>query len=448
MDDRLDSKHPIPKEPPQDNEGAPELEQEETPDEVLDEQSTQENYPDGSQYEDEQSSYKEYDGHLSFTSTTTIGSRVMASAPAVPSSVAPQQPTCSPPSAEELCLKTFRSCWHLDKGWLISFIASAQRKTPSSPITWVEFMPQGHTHLVRSALKLVSPSKTLPVAKIKEVMFTFILEVLNKSAPHADFFKAHKAAKPRKRPHRHKGKGRQSVDMAVDAPEPCTAVGGSSWEPEALQGDGDPPPLEGSSEPSAHTQHFPGPSSEEPQDGGTSSEVSRASDISTTLPAEPVAPVPRDAKALGRACQQAKRLELSAQKAFARSSQSPSLAPSIASVLGKCPPSPPPPLSSPLALGSPVALTALNWRAWMQHKRALYLRDNPGKVVPEKVTPLDLHDAALAAAAAPPLGALGSPFSPLSSLTSNRLRSPSPLSLPSQMSPESEERTPTLHPTR
>ena len=59
----MDSEHPIPKEPPQDNEGALELEQEETPDEVPDEQSAQENYPDGSQYEDEQSSYEEYDGY-------------------------------------------------------------------------------------------------------------------------------------------------------------------------------------------------------------------------------------------------------------------------------------------------------------------------------------------------------------------------------------------------
>ena len=128
----------------------------------------------------------------------------------------------------------------------------------------------------------------------------FVLEVLNESTPRADFFKARKAVKPRKRTPRRKGTGK-SVDMAVDAPEPSTAVGGSSWEPEALWGDGDPPSLEGSSEPSAHTQHFPGPSSEESQDGGTSSEVPRAFATSTTLPAEPVAPVPLDAKALGRA---------------------------------------------------------------------------------------------------------------------------------------------------
>ena len=91
-----------------------------------------------------------------------------------------------------------------------------------------------------------------------------------------------------------------------------------------------------------------------------------------------------------------------------------------------------------------LVVAALDWCAWMQHKRATYLRDNLGKVAPEKVTPLDLHDAALAAAMAPPLGALGSPFSPLFSLASNQLRSPSPLFLPSRMFPESEEHTPTL----
>ena len=95
-----------------------------------------------------------------------------------------------------------------------------------------------------------------------------------------------------------------------------------------------------------------------------------------------------------------------------------------------------------------LVVAALDWCTWMQHKWAAYLRDNLGKVAPEKVTPLDLRDVASAAAAAPPLGALGSPFSPLFSLASDRLRSPSPLSLPSWMSLESEERTPTLQPCR
>ena len=133
------------------------------------------------------------------------------------------------------------------------------------------------------------------------------------------------------------------------------------------------------------------------------------------------------------------------EKMAAQRERSPSPVPSIASVLGKRPPSPPPPISPPPELGSPVTEAALDWRTWMQHKRALYHRNNPGKSVPVMVTPLDLRDAASAAATAPHLA---SPFSPLTSLTFDRLRSPSPLSLPSRMSPESEEHTPTLLPRR
>ena len=139
------------------------------------------------------------------------------------------------------------------------------------------------------------------------------------------------------------------------------------------------------------------------------------------------------------------REKMAAQHERSAARWSLSLAPSIASVLGKRPPSPPPPISPPPELGSPVSEAALDWRTWMQHKRALYHQNNPGKSVLVTVTPLDLRDMASAAAAAP---RLASPFSPLTSLTSDQMRSPSPLSLPSRMSPESEERTPTLQPRR
>ena len=99
----------------------------------------------------------------------------MSAGATLPSAQAPK-PARSPPSAEELCLKTFRSCWFIDKDWLVSFIASAQRSKPDVPITWVEFVPKGHTHLVRCALKLVPPTRALPLAKVKECMFSFILE--------------------------------------------------------------------------------------------------------------------------------------------------------------------------------------------------------------------------------------------------------------------------------
>ena len=107
--------------------------------------------------------------HLSFPLTPTIGYRVMTTVPTIPSSQAPK-PQHSPPTVEEHCLRTFKSCWHLDKGWLISFIVLAQCMMPTSTIIWVKFMLQGHTHLVYSALKLVLLTKALLIAKIKEVM--------------------------------------------------------------------------------------------------------------------------------------------------------------------------------------------------------------------------------------------------------------------------------------
>ena len=60
---RSDGEHPAPEEPLQNDEGAPELKQEEILDEAPGEQAAQEDFPDGSQYEDEQTSYEEYNGY-------------------------------------------------------------------------------------------------------------------------------------------------------------------------------------------------------------------------------------------------------------------------------------------------------------------------------------------------------------------------------------------------
>ena len=212
----------------------------------------------------------------SFSFTTTTGLRVMSStlpAPSLPPAKAP--PQRSPPSAEDLCLQTFRSCWFLDRDRLISFITSAQCVKPDAPITWVEFMPKGHTHLVRSALKLVPATKHLPLAKIKEVMFTFLLETLNAPGSSPGFFNARKAAKPRTRTRKHKSEGKQSVAMAVDAPSsdsspPPPSTGnplGSTPAPSAGAGTG-----------GDKGEIRPGPSSEAP---GTRGEpvTPRASDL-------------------------------------------------------------------------------------------------------------------------------------------------------------------------
>ena len=286
-----------------------------------------------------------------------LGLGLLAMAPQVPPS-APAVPSAqsSPLSAEALCLKTFQACWFLDKDWLVSFIASAQCLKLDAPITWVEFIPKGHTHLVRCALKLVPPTCVLLVTKIKECMFTFVLSVLNGPGSSPGFFNTHEATKPRKRTHKCKDKGDQSTDMAVDAPEPCTAAQSSSWEPEAPTpsgaGDSDPPPLEGSSKPSAFTWHFPSPSSEEPRNGGSSLEDPCTSRSSTLLPLEPEPPASSVALTLSaHTCKLLRaREKIDTQLERQATFQSPSPAPSIASVLGKCPPSP---LLSPTHVGLP-----------------------------------------------------------------------------------------------
>ena len=206
-----------------------------------------------------------------------------------PSSKAPK-PQRSPPTAEELCLQTFKTCWYLDKTWLVDFVVSAQHATPSSPITWVKFMPKGHTHLVRSALKLVPLTKHLPVAKIKEVMFTYILIVLNGSGSTPDFFNARKVAKPRKRTSKRGKGGSQPVGMAVDTPPPSDLSPPRAAPGNAPLGDvSTPAPSAGAGNPEDKGEVRPGPSSEAPgADSGSTSVEPRASSSSTEVSLPPV----------------------------------------------------------------------------------------------------------------------------------------------------------------
>jgi len=51
-----------------------------------------------------------------------------------------------------------------------------------------------HTHLVRCAIKL-APS--VPAAKVKRVMFVYLLEVLNGDGPASSFFAPHRPSSPR-----------------------------------------------------------------------------------------------------------------------------------------------------------------------------------------------------------------------------------------------------------
>ena len=320
------------------------------------------------------------------------------------------KPKRSPPTAEELCLKTFRACWYLDKDWLVSFVASAQHAKADAPITWVEFVPKGHTHLVRSALKLVPVTKSLPLAKIKEVMFTFILEVLNAPGTSPGFFNARKAAKLRTRSRKRKVGEKQPVDdMAVDtlppdpSPPPLSTgnPSGSTPAPSAGAGTGED-----------KGEVSPGPSSEAPGTRGVDPVTPRASDsLDFSAPFPP----------RGLDAYQARLLaENAALIASAASTRAPSPSPSITSVLGKRS-SPPPPTSPPPPVGSPVQHAPQDWRAWMEWKRAAYSDCNPGRPVPAVVTPLDLCEAASADPAptpVPPLlpSALPPPLAPASPL--------------------------------
>ena len=115
-------------------------------------------------------------------------------------------------------LNLFRRHWFLLRDWLVSNIASAQR-TDSLSIDWVEFPPAAHTHLVRCAIKL-APS--IPTAKVKWVMFVYLLEVLNNDGPMSSFFAPRHVRTPHKRRTcKPRGSGDQPVGtMAIDAPSP------------------------------------------------------------------------------------------------------------------------------------------------------------------------------------------------------------------------------------
>jgi len=115
-------------------------------------------------------------------------------------------------------LNLFRRHWFLSRDWLVSNVASAQW-TNGLSIDWVEFSPAAHTHLVRCAIKL-APS--IPAAKVKRVMFVYLLEVLNGDGPKSSFFAPRCVRAPRKQRTRKPREGRDQPigAMAVDAPSP------------------------------------------------------------------------------------------------------------------------------------------------------------------------------------------------------------------------------------
>ena len=126
-------------------------------------------------------------------------------------------PLPSDPSVFDI-LNLFRRQWFLSRDWLVSNVTSAQR-TDDSSIDWVKFPPVAHTHLVRCAIKL-APS--IPTAKVKWVMFVFLLEVLNGDGPVSSFFAPRRVRAPcKRRTRKPREGGAQPVGaMAVDSPPP------------------------------------------------------------------------------------------------------------------------------------------------------------------------------------------------------------------------------------
>ena len=117
----------------------------------------------------------------------------------------------------------FRHCWFLSRDWLITQIATAQRTT-GGPIDWVQFKPESHTLLVQSALALCP--KTIPVAKVKQVMFAHILEVLNEDGPMVDFYSLKPSVKAKKQ-RTHKPKEKTGLQ------QPLAEVAGEALAPAA-----------------------------------------------------------------------------------------------------------------------------------------------------------------------------------------------------------------------
>jgi len=215
----------------------------------------------------------------------------------------------------------------------VSNVASAQW-TDGSSIDWVEFPPVAHTHLVRCAIKL-APS--VPAAKVKRVMFVYLLEVLNDDGPVSSFFAPRRARTPRKRRTRKPREGGdQPVSaMAVDTPPPVAPSQPDlpgPLSPGLVPGDGDP-------------------SSEEPAGDGfnvTFGQASSSPGVSPTPSDRTVVPV-------------------------APSRPGPSRPPSVLGVKRSLPPASPSPPSSPPSLpssppsrvGTQGTRLPQDWRDWI-----------------------------------------------------------------------------------
>jgi hypothetical protein len=89
-------------------------------------------------------------------------------------------------------LNIFCHRWFLSRTAFLAQVISAQ-KVEDGNISWVEFNPPFHSHLVKCAVALV-PRLGCPVPMVKRVMFVFILELLNQEG-HLAFFDLQKGGR-------------------------------------------------------------------------------------------------------------------------------------------------------------------------------------------------------------------------------------------------------------
>jgi len=94
-------------------------------------------------------------------------------------------------------LNIFCACWFVNCAHLLSLALFAQKAGKGNEVSWVEFSPQSHSHLVKQALALAPPS--YPLTLVKRVMFSFILEVVN--SPDSSLGQFTKAMAPHRRRH-------------------------------------------------------------------------------------------------------------------------------------------------------------------------------------------------------------------------------------------------------
>ncbi|KAF8257406.1 hypothetical protein EI94DRAFT_1758505 [Lactarius quietus] len=141
----------------------------------------------------------------------------------------------SPPGKVELSvfdiLNIFRCRWFLSRANLLANAISAQ-KAEDGNISWVEFTPQYHSHLVKCAVALVPH----PVLTVKKVMFVYILELLNGKGNLAFFDlqaggrKANNAQKEKGRLARKRSRAaKQERDREVAKLPNSHLVSGNAW---------------------------------------------------------------------------------------------------------------------------------------------------------------------------------------------------------------------------